>query len=302
MIEHLVVWGGGLGPESDLASHRWIHRGFHETARKLGIPSFWVEDRPENQQYVFKNSTVISVDLWSRNIPFVEGARYVLHNYDNDHHPLCAQVPPEKLMRLQVWTNDASGETWDTCRSFDREARTLFEPWGSDLLAEEFMEPEFNQASRDITFVGAIWSDQHQGEELGNEAVVQELREACAELGLDFRHLTHVPERENIESVRGARLAPSFVGAWQAQKGYIACRALKNPAYGSLMFTNSDAINHLFGEATVSGYTVAEILSNALSLRKFDYLEMVREQQRVAARWTYRESLQSIERALEEIA
>lgn len=298
MIDRLVVWGGTTG----LHSHRWIQSAYAQTARKLGVHVQWLPDSPSARSSITAGDVVLSADVFGQHIgEAVPGARYVLHNFDGSH-VLCQTAAPENLLRLQVWTNEAHGESWDVYRQFDRENRILFQPWGCDLLAEEFLDPEFNQASRDIAFVGAIWADQHDGMELGNEGVIQELIEACEEYGLEFKHLTQVTDGENIRAVREARLAPSLVGGWQAGRGYIACRALKNPAYGALMFTNSDAINHLFGDATVGGYTVSEIVSNALALRRFDYLEMVREQQRVVSRYTYRESLQSISRALEEIA
>ena len=292
-----MVWGGG----ADLASHRHIHRAFFQNARKLGVPAVWVEDKPENAHVVTPDSVVIGIDIWGQFLPYVDGAKYCLHNFDGSHH-LYEQIPDGDFLRLQVWTKDAYGENWDTCRQFDRDGKVLFQPWGTDLLAEEFPDPVFSGDSRNVTFVGAIWSEKHEGTDLGNEAVIQELRDACAEYGLSFRHLTHVSDDENVAATREARLAPSFVGGWQNQHGYLPCRAFKLPSYGALMFTNSDAVNHLFGDATVSGYTVSEALGAALALRRGEYLDLVREQQRIAARYSYRESLQSIDRALQEIS
>ncbi len=296
MIKHLVVWGG---KNQGLESHRWIHKAFHENAGKLGILSTWCGDRADNAHHITPGCTVISADVYGENLPYVEDVDYVLHNFSAGHRVL-EQVEPERLLRLQVWTTDASGETWDVCRQFDREARTLFQPWGSDLLAEEFLDPVFNPQSREVVFVGAIWGEKSASGELGNEAAIGELRAACADLGLNFRHLTHVSDMENMAAVRSARLAPTIVGGWQIEHGYLPCRAFKNPAYGTLMFTNSPQVQSLFAPAAFAAGSVRESLSQALTLRQQDYLDAVHAQQRVCRRYTYRESIQAIERALEE--
>ena len=296
MIERLVVWGG---KNQGLESHRWVHAAFHRNAPKLGIQSTWCGDFPENAHLVTPGSTVISADVYGNHLPFVQGVDYILHNYDSSH-PVIQQVAPERLLRLQVWTTDAFGEEWDVCRQYDKWSRILFQPWGTDLLAEEFMEPVFNPQSRDVCFVGAIWGERSEAGELGNESTIQELRDACRDVGLNFVHKTHVSDAEMIETTRSARLAPSFQGQWQVEHGYLACRTFKNPSYGVLALSNNPTFRRIFGSALIDGGSVAELLGNALSLKRSDYLEAVRAQQRTVRRYTFRESFQAFERALEE--
>ncbi len=222
-----------------------------------------------------------------------------MHNFSADHRVM-AQVEPERLLRLQVWTTDAQGVEWDVCRQYDREARILFQPWGTNLLAEEFMEPIFNPQSREVCFVGAVWGERSETGELGNEAVIGELKQACVQVGLTFVHKTHVSDAELVETTRAARLAPSFQGGWQVKHGYLACRSFKNPSYGVLTVSNNPFFRRIFGGAFLDGETVAELLGNALSLKRADYLDAVRAQQRTVRRYTFRESFQAIERALEE--
>lgn len=278
-------------------------RAFHETALKIGIDSIWVNDIDSSAKHALEpGDTVIAADVTGRHLPYRGGVNYVLHNYSGDH-PLCVSLAatPERLLRLQVWTTDACGEPWDHCRQFDRASRTLFQPWGSDLLAEEFLEPVFNPESRDITFVGAVWGEASPYGELGNKQTISELRELCVQRGLRFRHLTHVSDAKNRVAVRAARLAPAFAGGWQVAHGYLPCRYFKAAAYGVLAFGNVMEAETLFGCSSVADGTVAGTLDAALGLDRDLYLEIVRDQQRVAARYTYRESLESIERAFLEI-
>lgn len=310
MIKRLVVWGG----RDSLDSIRHCWRAFHENALKLGIDSIWVNDSDPAARHALRaGDTVLAADVTGKHLPYAPEVDYLLHNWDGAH-PLAQalETTPQRLLRLQVWTMDATGEKWAPCRQFDREARTLFQAWGSDLLAEDFLKPVFNPSSLDITFVGAIWSDQHDGTELGNREVIDELRVACAQRGLKWRHLTQVGQGEMVALVREARLAPAFAGAWQVANGYLPCRAFKAPAYGVLGFTNVLQMESLYGAASVAVGSVGECLrveridvaatlDAALSLDRGRYLNLVREQQRVVADYTYRESILAIVRAFEEI-
>ncbi len=297
-FNRLVVWGA----RDSLDSIRHVWRAYHQNALKLGIKSTWVDDRFPIA--LDPGDLVLAADVTGKNLPYVPGVSYLLHNYDNEASPLCQalEATPERLLRLQVWTNDARGEEWDICRQFDRESRTLSMPWGTDLLAEEFMEPVFNPESRNVTFVGAIWSDQYEGTELGNERVIDELRAVCAQRGLTFVHRTHIPDSQNVQLVREARLAPAFSGAWQVDHGYVACRALKAPSYGALCISNVPSVKRIMGPSALEGESVAELIENALRLGRTQYMNLVREQQRQVRRYTYREGIAAIERAFAEIA
>lgn len=298
MIGRLVVWGG----KESLDSMRHIQRAFASNAAKLGIDTVWVEDAPTSRDAVTPGSTVISMDVCGKHLPYVNDVSYVLHNFSGSDE-LCQalETTPERLLRLQVWTTDATGEEWDTCRQFDLSARTLFEPWGSDILAEEFLDPVFNPQSREVSFVGAVWSDQYEGTELGNKAVIAELREACARRGLKFTHRTQISDEQMVAATREARLAPAFAGGWQQEHGYLPCRYFKSAAYGVLAFGNVEMAEALFGWPLELVAPLDEVLDRALSLRSVEYLRLVRDQQRVCSRYTYRESLESISRALEAI-
>lgn len=293
MINRLVVWGG----KSGLDSFRHVMRSFHENALKMGIDSYWFEDSPEQVYALAPGDTVIAADVTSHHLRFLPGVNYVLHNYDGSH-PICQQADPSNLLRLQVWTHDASGEYWQDFRQFDKEARTLFQPWGTDLLPEEFMEPVFNPDSRKVTFVGAIWRDWHNGKDLGNEDAILELQAVVRDAGLEFEHFTQIPTEQMIEALRSARLTPAIAGGWQVENGYIPCRTLKNPSYGCLSFTNIPEVTYLVGSP--EGQSISDLFSDALHLDGQEYCDRVREQQEWIAPYNYRENLLAIDRALEE--
>lgn len=288
----LVVWGGLTGHES----HRHIHRHFWDAARKMGWSSQLVDDQEQNRALLTPGTLVITADIYGVNIgEAMPGVQYVIHNFDGSH-VLCQSAEPENLLRLQVWTNDAFGTQWGDFRAYDHDSRILFQPWGTDLFAEEFMDPVFNPYSNEVTFVGAIWADQYQGTELGNVKMIEDLQLLCADNSLKFVHRTGISDKENMASVRSARLAPAFAGGWQVDHNYLPCRVFKNISYGVLGFTNVPALKELLHLPDMSHN---EMFEWALKLKRTKYLGIVRQQQRKISRYTYRESLIAIERALD---
>lgn len=292
-MKRLVVWGGGTG----LESHRHIHRSFYNTAVKLGIEAKWIYDEPNGFRFE-DGDTVIAADIWNKYLPYQSNVDYVLHNFNADH-PVIQQADPDRILRLQVWTTDAFGESWDLYRQYDRESRILFQPWGTDLMANEFLKPVYNPHSMNVVFVGSVWSDTGPGVELGNKEAIGELDDACRARGLNLLTYTQIPDAQMIDIVRSARLAPTVVGAWQVEHGYLPCRAFKHASYGLPVITNSPTVAHLFNHAE-DAQSIGDLIDSWLGISEADYLAAVKEDQETAKRYTYRESLASIERALTE--
>ena len=159
----------------------------------------------------------------------------MLHNFDASN-PIWENLEPERTLRLQVYTNacERYGVEWEPGRRYDRAGRILFQPWGTDLLAEEFHNPVFSGASEEIPWVGSIW----EGDGQGNLAAIKELKEIATAHRLVFRHYQHIPDPQNVSVVRNGRLAPSVAGAWQVEQDYLPCRTFKAVSYGQLAITN----------------------------------------------------------------
>ncbi len=294
--KRFVLWGmkGDAGGDS----FRHVHRHYKHALWRLGKDVVWWGDDPDNRELLESGDIVFAVDVASNHLGHpVDGVTYVLHNFGP-----AAQVweglSPENSLRLQGYTNACErwGVEWDAGRRFDKEGRILFQPWGTDLLAEEFHAPIFEGRSEEIPFVGSIWD----GDGQGNMEAISELKEITAAHRLVFRHYTHIDDATNVNVVRKARLAPAITGTWQVENDYLPCRVFKNVSYGALALTNVPFFRRLFEGCFTSYGSVSQIITDALQLTEDEYLELVREQQEVVKRYTYRESLLSIERALEE--
>lgn len=290
----LVCWGG----VGDLDSLRHVWHAYRDTARKLGIPAECVPDVPNSVASLTPGTLCIAADVWSNHLgPAVEGVQYVTHNLCAPHE-LIETVKPENHLAIQVYTDDClayESVKWDECRYYHGPGRTLFGPWGSNILAEEFYEPVFNPQAETASFVGAVWSGGGQG----NAALMPRVETALSRRRLRLVHLTQISNAAMVEAMRSSRFVPAFAGEWQCEKGYLPCRIFNAIAVGQIPATNVPRFKTIFGDALPMGETVEETIDLVLSLTAKQWNERVRQLQSIAMRFTYRQNLESIARALE---
>lgn len=292
--KRFVLWGLDSGHDS----FRHIHRHYHHALKKLGKETVWLADHVKSASALEAGDLVFAVDIASEHLGRpVEEVDYILHNFDISAD-IWDGLPEESALRLQVYTNacERYGVEWAPGRRYDRAGRILFQPWGTDLLADEFHPPVFKPHSTEIPFVGSIWD----GDGQGNIHAITELKQISNAHRLVFRHYQHISDFKNAFVVRNARLAPAFTGAWQIEQDYLPCRVFKNVSYGALALTQVPKFRELFGGAFTSWGSVGQIITDALGLDEQTYLDLVAAQQEIVKQYTYKESLESIERALEE--
>ena len=58
-------------------------------------------------------------------------------------------------------------------------------------------------------------------------------------LPFDINNSTTLDQEESIKYHQNALMAPTIVGGWQKEKGYIPCRIFKTISYGHIGITNS---------------------------------------------------------------
>jgi len=294
----VVVWG----LKSQYHTHRYIHAGFYCTLKKLEVPAVWVDYGKKSEAALAAGDLVISAFVEGRGVdshylPIKPGVYYCLHNYPEE---ICAQIGLKYLLRLQVYTNKAenSGQKWDEVTFFDAKTRTLFQPWGTNLLPEEFKQPIYNRHTR-VFWIGSIWDNALRQ---GNVAEISEIRRALSRCDVRFTALRFVPDWLNIKLIRYSRLAPAVAGRWQAENNYLPCRMFKNISYGQLGFSNVKKFQDLFGDFNISAESIEGLVQKALALPKQDYLSIINGQQRIAAEHTYAHKLLNIFKALEIIS
>jgi hypothetical protein len=149
---------------------------------------------------------------------------------------------------LDTWKCQSLGPLahYENNSEYDR----LYLAWATDLLPEEFDYNLPTETTKQVPFVGTIYSDKYQ-----NQECINGLKKKCLEHNLEFIHIDPwtkpLSMEENYSLVRNAFIAPDIRGPQNIQCGYVPCRIFKNISYGQLGITNSRKIHSLLKEATI---------------------------------------------------
>lgn len=287
----VVIWG----LRSSNHSHGYIHSHFYHTLRKLETPAAWVDDSPENQSLVEVNDLVIAVNVACNHLPLRDRVYYCFHNCD---HEMRLKISRPYRLTLQVYTNtmENNSDPWGQATFFNYNSKTLYQPWATELLPEEFEPPVPQSRSNRVYWVGSIWDNElHQG----NKGEIAQLQKELAKYQIKISHVTGVSDSQNRELVRASRLAPAIAGGWQVANDYLPCRMWKNISYGQLGISNVRMFQNIFKGCSIPGSTIAELIDYTLTLPYPRYRELILEQQEIVKNHTYLDRLLHIAKAFD---
>jgi hypothetical protein len=239
----VIIWG----LRSELHSHKFIHNGFFLNFRNLGYETLWVDDRQNHRELVKPGDLVVSVDVASKNLPIVKGARYILHNISAAELGIS-----EKYIQLQVHTNSSAGVNVGLPYiSWDCSTKTLFQPWGVPTAPRHWREASTARSNKEY-WTGSIWNnEQNQGNSDFMARYIEVLRKRNIEFvqkGTPTRfHPNGISELKSIKLVSRSAIGSAVVGNWQKNNEYIPCRLFKNIASGAIPSSNAD-FSLLFGK------------------------------------------------------
>jgi hypothetical protein len=100
IVGKVVLWG----LKSDIHTHKFIQGAFYRNFIDMGFEAIWVDDLAKYDNLVNRGDILFAVDVASRFLPIVKGAKYVLHNISAEKLGL-----DEDFINLQVHTSSATG-------------------------------------------------------------------------------------------------------------------------------------------------------------------------------------------------
>jgi hypothetical protein len=304
-IKRIVIWG----LRTKYHTHRHIHQAFYKNAQKLGYETIWVEDEKKNQKYLQPGDLIISADPIGKmvpekftfeeyNLPVRDDVFYCLHHFKEI---FLEKLPKKNYVNLIAYTNIVNEileiEKWGPATYFDNKTKTLYQPWGTDLLVEEFKKPTQNK-NKFVFWIGSVWNDSLNR---GNIHEIQKLKEVLKKNNLLFINFRFIPDILNILFTRLSRIAPAISGKFQVEIQYLPCRVFKNISYGQLGITNVKKFKDILGESFIEGDTIEQLVDNSLKLSKEEYLKKVSMQQEKIVDFTYKNSINNIIKAIEQL-
>ena len=301
-IKRVVIWG----LKYRYHTQRHIYSAFYRTAKKMGYKTIWLEDSSNNTKLICSGDLIFAQDPVGKmvpekfkfedyNIPVRDDIFYCLHNVKSI---FTERLKPEQVIYLQVFRKDLlakapNAEKWNPATYFDHESRTLFQPWGTNLMSEEFKKPVFCK-SKNMFWIGNVWNDKNNH---GNLKEISELKYVLKKHDIRFIKIKVVPDFLHIFLIRHSRIAPAIGGGFQVETDYLPCRMFKNISYGQLGFSNIKQFNELLGEASIYSENLEEMVQKVLALSPEEYKDIIIKQQAVIKNYTYKNAWENIFRA-----
>ncbi|MDD2505651.1 MAG: hypothetical protein PHF21_05255 [Bacilli bacterium] len=292
----IVIWGF----KRRWHTQRFIFQAYYKTLKNLGVPVIWVEDDKRGVRYIEKNDLIISASgAYGRmvpekktfedyNMPVRDDVYYCLHG-ENDFFR--EKLDRNKTLNLYYYSDEARKfERINEAVYYDSESRSLYQPWGTDLLPDNFLKPVFRK-NRFIFWVGSIWNDKNNH---GNVEEINKFVGLCKKNKLKFIQIRFVPNFINRLFVRLSRIAPAIGGKMQVEVNYLPCRMFKNISYGQLGFSNIKKFNDIFKDCNIYDEDMDVMIKKVLSLKKEEYIEIVKKQQVICRKYTIAENLNNI--------
>ena len=281
-------------------THRFIFQAYYDNLKKCGIPVVWVEDEKKNQAVIEPNDLIFSasgmhgkmvpekLSLADYNLPIRNDVYYCLHA-ENDY--FLEKIGFNKSIKLKFYNNDAEKyeKLYETVH-FDRATKTLYQPWGTDLLPSEFKTPLFSK-SKFVFWIGSVWKGKKNE---GNITEIGKLVNILRAKKLWFQQIRFIPNSWNRFFVRHSRLAPAVGGAIQVETNYLPCRMFKNISYGQLGFSNVKKFNDIFKECNIYDENTEKMVDKVLALSREEYISIIEKQQKICKEYTIAHHLNNV--------
>jgi len=258
-------------------THSYIHYGFAKAAQSMGWDVIWtnsVNELENTDECLFL--TEGSAEL---GMPINPNAFYILHNCNMNKY---VSIPDSNKLILQVFTKDVFTRPVTLLNNklfeyWQENINTFYMPWATDILPAEIDE-NINklpfQHNGKAVFVGSQWGGVH-----GNNNELIKFKLGCDKhsIQLNIVNSQRVEQQESIKLIQDSYLAPSIVGQWQKEKGYIPCRIFKTISYGKLGLTNSKEAYEVVNKLCIYSPEEEDLVNIALSSNNTEMIKKAME-------------------------
>ena len=242
---NIIIWGH----YKTLNTYSYIQGAFFRAFHELGYNTLWLEDTKENADIANSMGKAIYITEGQVDnfMPIREDCAYVTHN------SVASKYEGLRHLGIQVLTNQsppsADALILSPVSHYEKSGRILFFPWATDLLPREFDFDGVLKVPKEnfVYWVGTI----AKVGPFENLSEIQPFDNNCYKRGIQFKQVNGVSTEENKLLINQSYVAPTIVGKWQKQVGFIPCRIFKNISYGELGVTNSETISKIFGDLVV---------------------------------------------------
>lgn len=279
-INNVVVWGY----KNPNHSHHYIHKGFFQNFRELGLKTIWVEDKSNSNKLINDNSLIFTIGQKSKYLNYNKFAKYCIHNPDNaffdqnNKNHLTLQVITKNILQNADKLLRVNQSSYLSIKD-----NTLYQAWGTPLLKQKFFKPMNHLISKYEFFVGSIWNNEFNQ---GNINIIENYIKILKNYDVKFIHCVKIPDFLQHLYIRYSTFASAVVGNWQKQNNYIPCRIFKAISYGKIGSINMTLPTKDFNYFLTNN-NLANIIDKIHNMNDKEKIELIEYQQESITKETY---------------
>ncbi len=298
----VIIWGHKLHSHT----HSYIHEAFYKAFEAMGYDTYWLDNHDDVSKFDFKNCLFLTEGQVCQKMPVVDSSYYLLHNVEASKFKKV--YDSGRALAFQVYTHRCVGQHADIemlapCMYASKSGKIVYMPWATDLLPEEIDDIKERvkkgwgtKKERVVYWIGTIGGGMH-----GNNDPITPFKQACSKNGIQFKQLTRVSADENRRLTFNSYMAPTLVGKWQCDEGYIPCRIFKTVSYGQAGVTNSKAVYDLFEHKIVYNADTEKLFHDARAqVKKSSLQDRLDLMEFVKTKHTYVNRIETLLNFLEE--
>lgn len=270
IFKKVILWGYPLHTHTN----SYVYEGFMRAYKSLGYDVLWLTDDDDISDSNFDNCLFFAFSGQMDNMPVINSSKYIFHNADPHKYidsgcdvlmiQTLHQEAIDKCLQFE-WLNKY------TMVSKDNGITTVFTPWATDILPDEFdFSLDLNRLDR------CVWIGTY-GDFTGlyqNGLQLRPFFNRCVDTGMSIKFVD--PWKKPVSSdmarsiVSKSKLAPAIQGKWQVDNGYPPCRLFKNISYGHMGVTNNLRANDIFDGALIYSDDTASLFDMYLEFANGD--------------------------------
>lgn len=255
-MNKVIIWAHKL----HTSTHSYVQNGYYRAFKELGWETYWV-DTTDVDSVDVSNSLIFVEDSVKRGLPIRKDCKYITHHFP-EGELVEKGIPYENILKLGNYLpREEVHEKISDLTYWDSQTRTLYQPWGTDLLPSEIDVDDyvvFNPRAKKLHYVAMLYE---QGPWWAQEFA----NIISKNHGVEFMVYTqNASDEENRNLIRESFLCPDFRSDFHLQHGYVPCRMWKNISYGRITGTNSPLVKRALGDYVVFGGTPQTLYQNLL--------------------------------------
>lgn len=270
----IIIWDHKL----HTSTHSYIHSGYYNAFKYIGYETYWFSGKSGERRwnsipaddlssFNFQDCVFFVEGSYSDDLPIHSNCKYITHHLETEKLTSLG-IPYENILQLGNYLPryEEECEKINDLVYWDRNTRTLYQCWATDLLPNEIdcsNYISFDQNRKTLNYVGMFcdkelywWAEEF--------ATLLDTK-----FNVEFKVFTQsVSHEENKQLIQNSFLCPDFRADWHLECGYIPCRIWKNISYGRITGTNSPYIKRALGDYVVFGGTPQTLFDKLLEVEQ----------------------------------